>query len=83
MNERLFMVTVKQPRDPEHNPHHKKTGRCTAIGSAGATCTDTTGQHHTVLVRAITLDLVRKWAAERWEHVTRIEEAAVIHQATW
>lgn len=46
----LFIVTVKLPRNPEHNPREKKTRPCPV--QLGATCTDATGEHHSYLVIA-------------------------------
>lgn len=42
----MFLVTVKLPKNPEHNPRDKKTGPCPVNGEP---CTDVTGAHHTVL----------------------------------
>lgn len=41
-----FLVTVKLPKNSEHNPRDKKTGPC-PVG--GKPCTDVTGEHHTFL----------------------------------
>jgi hypothetical protein len=43
----MFLVTVKLPKNPEHNPRDKKTGPCPVDGKP---CTDVTGEHHTFLV---------------------------------
>lgn len=43
----VFLVTVRLPRRPEHDPHNKIAGTCPVQGDY---CSDTTGEHHTVLV---------------------------------
>lgn len=66
----MFLVTVKLPRRADHDPAHKVTGRCPV--PPHRTCTDVTGQHHTVLiVDARTADE----AADTFPgwHVTRVE----------
>jgi len=65
----MWMVTVKLPRNPEHDPKAKQSGPCPVNG---APCTDTTGEHHTVLSMSWTQveDLMRD------HHITRIEEPA-------
>lgn len=40
-----FIVTVRQPKQPGHDPHNKKTGVCTWSNY----CTDVTGEHHSYL----------------------------------
>lgn len=42
----VFLVTVRLPKNPEHNPRDKKTGACPVNGKL---CTDVTGEHHTFL----------------------------------
>lgn len=69
-----FLVTVKLPRRPEHDPSHKVTGRCPVPG--GGTCTDVTGQHHTVLVHADTIDLAALSLGIAGHHITRVESLA-------
>lgn len=41
-----FLVTVRLPKNPEHNPRDKKIGPCPVNGKP---CTDVTGEHHTFL----------------------------------
>ena len=48
----LWAVTVKLPKNSEHDPSHKKIGQCPF---SGLVCTDITGEHHTVLTRADTI----------------------------
>ncbi len=65
-----FLVTVKLPKNPSHNPRAKVTGHCPVNGND---CTDVTGEHHTVLAHAPDLDTVREiWKGSGY-HVTRIE----------
>jgi hypothetical protein len=66
----MWLVTLKLPRNPTHNPHDKKTGPCPVNGKP---CTDQTGEHHTVLHQAQTESDVR--VAFRHYHITRIEKA--------
>lgn len=71
---RQFMVTVKLLRQPGHDPLEKVTGLCPITDSA-AMCTDTTGQHHTVLVEGDSIThVMADWKMRRGHHVTRIEE---------
>lgn len=70
---KLFLVTVKLPKNPDHDPTKKQTGSCPV--SPEKTCTDTTGAHHTVLCYGESeADILRYWSQERHFHVTRIEE---------
>lgn len=64
-----FMVTVKLPRNPNHDPKNKVTGKC-PMGDG--ICTDVTGEHHTILVQGTTMDWINDYFAGR--HITRIEE---------
>lgn len=70
-----FIVTVKLPKNPKHDPRNKVTGICPATDSTW--CTDSTGEHHTMLFTAPwdTWDVheVRSFFAEQM-HVTRVEE---------
>lgn len=68
----LFIVTVKLPRNPEHNPREKKTWPCPV--QPEVTCTDATGEHHSYLAWG-GLSVVYAQAERRWGHVTRVEEA--------
>lgn len=64
----MKIVTVKLPKNPNHNPHAKVTGPCPVNG---ATCTDVTGEHHTVL---ITNDASLAALRAKFKHITRIED---------
>lgn len=68
---RLYLVTIKVPKDVNHNPRAKVTGPCPATGAA---CTDTTGEHHTVAVWTnASLEYVAAESRRRYGHVTRVE----------
>lgn len=74
---KYFMVTVKLERDSRHNPAAKVTGQCPA-SSLVTTCTDVTGQHHTILHDtdddSATSNDVRALFSVAGLHVTRVEE---------
>lgn len=61
-----YLVTIKLPKNPDHNPHDKKLGRC----EVSPLCSDSTGEHHTVLAHGnLEVDALR-----RSYHITRVEE---------
>lgn len=69
----LYLVTVKLPKNPEHNPRDKKTGPCPANGNL---CTDVTGEHHTFTASLdddLSAEDVRKIYQGLYDHITRIE----------
>lgn len=73
--ELFYLVTIKLPKNPAHDPRAKVTGSCAANG--GGRCTDVTGEHHTMLIRADaseTLESVEAYARRVFAHVTRVEE---------
>jgi hypothetical protein len=70
---RYFAVTVRLPRNPDHNPMNKKAGACPVNGQP---CDDVTGQHHTFLCTGddlSTTESIRK-TYEGLYHVTRVEK---------
>lgn len=70
-----YLVTVKLPRNPDHDPNNKVTGVCPAFGTY---CTDVTGAHHTVLVRNIGSAVAARIEYELMGfHVTRIEHVGI------
>lgn len=74
----LYLVTVKLPKNREHNPRDKKTGQC-PLSIENTVCTDQTGEHHTVLVKS---NLSLGQIMNQWQlnyHVTRIEVATIVH----
>jgi len=66
MKHKLKLVTIKLPKNPNHDPHNKVTGPC----PVSSECTDSTGEHHTVLV---TSDEEIAALREEFGHITRIE----------
>ena len=64
-----YLVTIKLPRNPEHNPVDKLTGPCVASPH----CTDMTGQHHTLLIEAADDGDAVRQASTLGLHITRIE----------
>lgn len=69
----LYVVTVKDPKNPDHDPSNKKTGSCTVTDF----CTDMTGAHHSfVVITNRTPDEIKKALLPK--HVTRIEEAIAL-----
>lgn len=46
----LVLVTVKLPRNPNHDPRNKVTGDCPVNDLP---CTDVTGEHHTLMLSAM------------------------------
>lgn len=70
-----YVVTIKDPKNPKHNPHNKITGMC----SRSDVCTDSTGEHHSfVLETDLDPDEVIAALKSAGTHVTRVEEAAIV-----
>lgn len=67
-----YLVTIKLPRNPGHDPHNKKTGPC----PASTECTDSTGEHHTFLLETDQLSM----ALARYSHVTRVERVVTVNR---
>jgi hypothetical protein len=65
---RIFIATVKLPRNPDHDPRNKQTGKCRFSDH----CTDVTGQHHSFLVGAQDEADARSQVGD--VHLTRLEE---------
>ena len=65
----MRLVTIKLPKNRAHDPHNKVIGPC----PVSSVCTDSTGEHHTVLISSESElnDLVEKFG-----HITRIEDVA-------
>ena len=68
---KLFLVTVKLPKNPAHNPRDKRTGPCPV--NVTEVCTDTTGEHHTIVVHGSDVEDVSTFVRERFAHITRLE----------
>ena len=70
-----YVVTVKLPRNPAHDPRNKVTGLC-PVGTGA--CTDVTGEHHSYVTTGESIEAVRQSAIDAgWRHVTRVEEVAI------
>lgn len=70
---RLILVTVKLPKNPNHNPQKKVIGSCPA--NLGAICTDVTGEHHTIRVEADSFAEASKFVQDVLGfHITRMED---------
>jgi hypothetical protein len=67
-----FLITVKLPKNPDHNPRDKKVGRCPL---SSLPCTDVTGEHHSMVRDHVSLTAmeVRDLYQDEY-HVTRVEE---------
>ena len=67
-----YLVTVKLPKNAEHDPMNKVIGKCPINGMP---CTDVTGQHHTIFVTSTrSAEEIRDdWS--KTYHVTRVEMA--------
>lgn len=64
------LVTIKLPKNPDHNPREKLTSTC----AVSPECTDSTGEHHTVAVYTDDeVDALRT----RFGHITRIERVSL------
>ena len=61
------LVTIKLPRNKNHDPHNKITAEC----PVSTDCTDSTGEHHTVIVYS---DAEVEGLRATFGHITRIEE---------
>jgi hypothetical protein len=70
-----YIVTVKLTRSPLHDPHNKVTGECPALG---VMCTDVTGEHHSVVLEATSVEQAAVKARGMFGHVTRVEEIPVV-----
>jgi hypothetical protein len=63
-----YIVTVKLPKNPEHDPRNKKTGEC----DFSAECTDVTGEHHSFIAYGVSATQVIGHLGGY--HITRIEK---------
>lgn len=75
----LVLVTVKLPRNPDHNPRDKKTALCPVNGYL---CTDVTGEHHTIPVNADSVEQAEDYVRRRFAdvHITRSEGLPWAHE---
>ncbi|MDF2915861.1 MAG: hypothetical protein K0S70_78 [Microbacterium sp.] len=65
------IITIKLPKNPAHNPHAKITGGC----AVATECTDSTGEHHTLVIYDET-GAGEADVRERYSHITRVETIA-------
>jgi hypothetical protein len=71
----LFLVTVKLPKNPTHDPRNKVTTTCPAAAliDDNWACTDATGEHHTVPVFKNDSNSAAELFSAQGIHVTRVE----------
>jgi len=62
----MYVVTVKLPRNPAHDPKNKQVGACVVSKH----CTDVTGQHHSFIAET---DEDLELARALFDHITRVE----------
>lgn len=63
------IVTIKLPKNSNHDPHNKVVGSCPFT----ETCTDSTGEHHSGLRTEEEIEGLR----QSGYHITRIEDIPV------
>jgi hypothetical protein len=73
----MYLVTIKLPRNPYHNPKSKVTGICPVAERMGLSdlCTDATGEHHTYMdiTSASITQAIETAHILGFSHVTRVE----------
>jgi hypothetical protein len=77
MSTGLYIVTIRLPKNPNHDPRDKKSDICP---SGSGICTDVTGEHHSYLMMGNDVATVRQAAEHRLPdgaHITRIEAAGL------
>lgn len=67
---KIYIVTIKVKHGIPHNPRDKITGPCPAVGYE---CSDCTGEHHSFLYKAKSIEEVKEKFNEF--RLTRVEEA--------
>ena len=75
------IVTIKLPKNTNHNPRDKKTGKCPLFRppyerfelTGSFLCTDITGSHHSYIEYGECEAVILEKASQRFGHVTRIE----------
>lgn len=65
MKKELYVITVKVPKNPQHDPHNKQLGEC----PYSTQCTDVTGVHHSFLGTIVDISRLH----EEGVHITRTE----------
>lgn len=73
----MFIITVKMPKNPDHDPKNKVTGKC-PVGLG--ICTDSTGEHHSYLdMESRTIEEAHDNAVSLGaDHITRIEQISPV-----
>lgn len=67
-----YLVTVKLPKRKDHDPHNKQSGVCPVSGHV---CTNITGEHHSYMVVAESIEQATGNAHfDGYHHVTRVEQ---------
>ena len=69
---KLYIVTIKLKEKKEHNPRNKKIDYCPLTNNH--ICTDSTGAHHSVLIKAENINKIKQHLKHLNFHITRIEE---------
>lgn len=71
-----FIVTIKLPKNKNHNPQDKKIGQCPAFDGSGF-CSDVTGEHHSYMQDADSPAQAAEFARLiGFSHVTRVEQVS-------
>lgn len=78
-NRKMYIITIKLPRNPKHNKSNKIIGKCPLLKYNGG-CTDVTGEHHSFIGYGYTPERVKEfYSTEPYNyHITRIEECDII-----
>jgi len=71
---KLFIITIKMLALQAHDPKNKKLGYCRA---KTALCSDSTGEHHSFLVRGESVEQIINTYKQNYD-VTRVEEIDLI-----
>lgn len=72
MSQEKWIVTVKEPKNTQHDPKNKVTSNCTY----SEVCTDSTGEHHSfVIATDASEEQIKETIEASGVHVTRIERA--------
>jgi len=71
------IVTVKLPRNLEHDPHRKQFGMCplSKFLKTFIFCSDINGERHSYIESGTCIGDIEKKAKAKFAHITRIEVA--------
>lgn len=64
------IITVKLPKNLQHNPHDKQIGNCPLSNKV---CTDVTGEHHSYIESGRSKYEIIIKASKKGKHITRME----------